>query len=228
MKENYSENLKSSDYKNLSEKLKYKDKNLNERLKNESKNSYEKFDYYLSLAAIGDGRGKLAVVEMLEPLIISSIKRYCPIMREYEDLHSDGIGIVLHLIETWDGKRSFLAYAKAYLKYHYLKTFKYLLDIEEDIRDDEEDSIFETLTSSDNIEEDFLIKEQEGLLQKAIDKLSDRQRQVIILYYYERLGLSEIGTYLGISKWTVVNLKRNAIKNLKKHLMEFKEWELIG
>lgn len=218
MKENYSENLKSSDNKKLGQ-------NSNDM----SKNSYEKFDCFLSLAVIGDGRGKLAVVEMLEPLIISSIKRYCPIMREYEDLHSDGVEIVLHLIDTWDGKRSFLAYAKAYLKYHYLKTFKYLLDIEEDIHEnDEEDSLFDTFVSCDNIEEDFLIKEQKGLLQKAIDKLSDRQRQVIILYYYERLGLSEIGTYLGISKWTVVNLKRNAIKNLKKHLMEFKEWELIG
>lgn len=213
MKENYCKKSNNTDYKKLGQ-------NSNDM----SKNSYEEFDRYLSLAVIGDGRGKLAVVEMLEPLIISSIKRYCPIMREYEDLHSDGVSVVLHLIETWDGKRSFLAYAKAYLKYHYLKTFKYLLDIEEDIHDDdEEDSLFDTFASYDNIEEDFLIKEQEGLLQKAIDKLSDRQRQVIILYYYERLGLSEIGTYLGISKWTVVNLKRNAIKNLKKYLFEFKE-----
>jgi RNA polymerase sigma factor (sigma-70 family) len=185
-------------------------------------NTYEEFNKYLNLAIIGDGMGKLKVIEMLNPLIIASIKRYCPIMREFDDLYSDGVEIVLRLIETYDGKRSFLKYAKSYLKYHYLKTFTYLLEVEEDIHEDEENKIFETIASCDNIEEDFLDKEEEGVLKEAIDRLTDRQRQVIVLYYYERLGLSEIATYLGISKWTVVNLKRNAVENLKKQLKHWK------
>jgi RNA polymerase sigma factor (sigma-70 family) len=94
--------------------------------------------------------------------------------------------------------------------------------VEEDIHEDEENKIFETIASCDNIEEDFLDKEEEGVLKEAIDRLTDRQRQVIVLYYYERLGLSEIATYLGISKWTVVNLKRNAVENLKKQLKHWK------
>lgn len=189
---------------------------------NNKHNTYEEFNRYLNLAIIGDGQGKLKVIEMLNPLIISPIKRYCPIMREFDDLYSDGVEVILRLIETYDGKRSFLKYIKVNLKYHYLKTFTYLLQLEEDIHEDEENEIFETIASCDDIEEDFLDKEVRGILKEAINNLTERQRQVIVLYYYERLGLSEIATYLGISKWTVVNLKRNAIENLKKQLKHWK------
>lgn len=186
----------------------------------EHKNDYKEFDYFLRLAMIGDGYGKLRVVEMLRPLIISSIKKYCPVMREFEDLYADGVEVTLSLIETFDGKRSFLKYAKSYLKYHYLDTYKYLTNVESDMHEDEEVSIFDTIEADTDVEDEYLKKENKWTIREAIKTLTPREQQVINLFYYHRLGLSEIGNYLGISKWTVVNLKRNAITKLRKVLVK--------
>lgn len=186
------------------------------------KNSYDDFDRVLKLALIGEERAKAQLVRMLDPLIISSIKRYCPIFNEYEDLHQDGKAIVLECIEHFNKKYSFLSYVKSNLKFFYLDTYKYLKDVQSDIRDDIDNdcdvSIFDSIASDVDIESDFLESEKLDLLRDGLDRLTDRQRQVIVLFFYERLGLSEIADYLGISKWTVVNLKRNAINSLREFL----------
>ena len=46
--------------------------------------------------------------------------------------------------------------------------------------------------------------------------LSPWQGLVVRLFYYERMSLSEIADFLGISVRTVVNLKSKAIENMKK------------
>ena len=49
--------------------------------------------------------------------------------------------------------------------------------------------------------------------------LTPRQETVVRLFYFERLGLSEIADFLGISKWTVVNLKRTGLENMRKFIL---------
>ncbi|MEQ3347554.1 sigma-70 family RNA polymerase sigma factor [Peptoniphilus senegalensis] len=66
-----------------------------------------------------------------------------------------------------------------------------------------------------DIEGDFLESERLGILKDAIDSLTPRQETVVRLFFYERLGLSEIADFLGISRWTVINLKRNAIEGMR-------------
>ncbi|MBU5669905.1 sigma-70 family RNA polymerase sigma factor [Peptoniphilus sp. MSJ-1] len=184
-------------------------------------NNYEDFDKILKLALIGENRAKAQLVEMLDPLIRSSIKKYCPIFNEFEDLYSDGVAMVLFCIENFDNKRSFLKYVKSYLMYHYLNTYKYLKNFDTHVSDEKGDddlSVFDTLASDEDIEMEFLEGEKLEVLKDALDALTPRQKEVVVLYFYERLGLSEIADYLRISKWTVVNLKRNAIENLRKYI----------
>lgn len=183
-------------------------------------NNYKDFDRVLRSALVGEERAKVKLLDMLEPLIRSSIKKYCPIFNEFDDLYSDGRAIVLSCIEDFDNKRSFLKYVKLSLKYFYLNTYKYLMDVKSDVYDspsDEEESlgIFDTIDAGVDIEGDFLESERLGILKDAIDSLTPRQETVIRLFFYERLGLSEIADFLGISRWTVINLKRNAIEGMR-------------
>lgn len=187
-------------------------------------NDYKDFNRVLRSALVGEERSKVKVLDMLEPLIRSSIKSYCPVFSEFEDLYSDGRAVVLSCIEDFDNKRSFLKYVKSSLKYYYLNTYKYLLNVNSDVHevatDDEEDSldVFNSIDAGVDIEGDFLERERLGILKKAIDSLTPRQETVIRLFFYERLGLSDIANFLGISKWTVVNLKRNAIENMRDYI----------
>lgn len=183
-------------------------------------NNYKDFDRVLRSALVGEERAKVKLLEMLDPLIRSSINKYCPIYSEYEDLYADGRAMVLSCIEDFDNKRSFLKYVKLSLKYFYLNTYKYLMDVKSDVYDspsDEEESlgIFDTIDAGVDIEGDFLESERLGILKDAIDSLTPRQETVVRLFFYERLGLSEIADFLGISKRTVINLKVNAINNMR-------------
>lgn len=183
-------------------------------------NNYKDFDRVLNSALVGEERSKVKLLDMLDPLIRSSIKKYCPIFNEFDYLYSDGRAIVLSCIEDFDNKRSFLKYVKLSLKYFYLNTYKYLMDVNSDIHDspsDDEESlgIFDSLDAGVDIEGDFLEGERLAILKDAIDSLTPRQETVVRLFFYERLGLSEIADFLGISRWTVINLKRNAIKGMR-------------
>lgn len=183
-------------------------------------NNYKDFDRVLNSALVGEERSKVKLLDMLDPLIRSSIKKYCPIFNEFDDLYSDGRAMVLSCIEDFDNKRSFLKYVKLSLKYFYLNTYKYLMDVNSDIHDsptDDEESlgIFDSLDAGVDIEGDFLEGERLAILKAAIDSLTPRQDTVVRLFFYERLGLSEIADFLGISRWTVINLKRNAIKGMR-------------
>lgn len=186
-------------------------------------NDYKDFNRVLRSALVGEERSKVKVLDMLEPLIRSSIKSYCPVFSEFEDLYSDGRAVVLSCIEDFDNKRSFLKYVKLSLKYYYLDTYKYLLNVNGDVHEaacDEEDNldIFDSIDAGVDIEGDFLERERLGILKKAMDSLTPRQETVIRLFFYERFSLFDIANFLGISKWTVVNLKRNAIKNMRDYI----------
>ena len=61
------------------------------------------------------------------------------------------------------------------------------------------------------------------ILADAISKLSDRERMVITLYYYEELTSKEIGKILGVSDSRVSQLHTKAILRLRGRLSRIKE-----
>jgi RNA polymerase sigma-70 factor (ECF subfamily) len=65
-----------------------------------------------------------------------------------------------------------------------------------------------------------LKKEQERLLQAAINRLPERQRQVIVLFYVQNLKYREIAEILGCPEGTVASRLNTAIKNLKPKLKD--------
>jgi RNA polymerase sigma factor for flagellar operon FliA len=99
----------------------------------------------------------------------------------------------------------------------------YILSLEAKISDDAETgdaSLGDIMsdTSSPSPEEVILRKEKEEYLAKAIEKLSESERHVITLYYFDELTLKEIGEVLGLSESRICQIHRSVIKKMKQHL----------
>jgi RNA polymerase sigma factor for flagellar operon FliA len=106
-----------------------------------------------------------------------------------------------------------------------------LLSLDEIFYDDEEGSSrFDFIEDQKSDNPQLKIEEAEAkqILADAIGKLSDRERMVITLYYYEELTSKEIGKILGVSDSRVSQLHTNAILRLRGRLSRIKEALVTG
>jgi len=90
--------------------------------------------------------------------------------------------------------------------------------------DNDELSILETLEAPENMNPDVLIEKQEirDYIIDAIKKLPDKEKKVIVLYYYEDLTLKEIGEVLEVTESRVSQLHTKAIMRLRGRLGRIK------
>lgn len=106
-----------------------------------------------------------------------------------------------------------------------------LLSLDEIFYDDEEGSSrfdFIEDQKSDNPQSKIEEAEAKKILADAISKLSDRERMVITLYYYEELTSKEIGKILGVSDSRISQLHTKAILRLRGRLSRIKEALMHG
>lgn len=66
----------------------------------------------------------------------------------------------------------------------------------------------------------YEIEELKTVLAQAINKLSEREKIVVTLYYYEGLTLAEIGQVLGVTESRVCQLHTKAILQLRARLFD--------
>lgn len=185
---------------------------------------YEVINDLYERARSGDEDAKVVLVSKLNPLVKSSIKKYCPLWDYYEDLYQDGVLIILECLNIHEKEKgTYLNFVKNYLRFYYLNTFKYLLKDEKGKvyfeNSDEESDLISFLEDDFNLEESILNLELSLEIRLALNRLTKRQRQVVILFYYYEFSLEKIGNILGISKWTVINTKRRAMEILKGELV---------
>jgi len=85
-------------------------------------------------------------------------------------------------------------------------------------------SIEETLESSDTYNPDIAAEKEEikKIIAKTLMDLPEREKQVLILYYYEGLTLKEIGTILNVTESRVSQLHTKAIMILRSKLDKIK------
>lgn len=74
----------------------------------------------------------------------------------------------------------------------------------------------------DDPQEAFENKELRNALDRAIEKLPEREKIIVTLYYYEGLTLKEIGEILGITESRVSQLRTKATFGLKSALKNIK------
>lgn len=90
--------------------------------------------------------------------------------------------------------------------------------------DDDDVTVMETLEDKNLIspEDSLEDKEKIDILTKAIDKLKEKDKLVLNLYYYEKLTLKEIGEVLGVSESRVCQLHSRSIRNLRSVMEKIK------
>ncbi|RKJ43548.1 sigma-70 family RNA polymerase sigma factor, partial [bacterium 1XD42-8] len=76
-----------------------------------------------------------------------------------------------------------------------------------------------TVTSSLAKPEEVIEQNELKLMMKeALETLTERERKVIILYYYEELTLKEVSHILGVSESRVSQLHTKGLQKMKKRL----------
>ena len=93
-----------------------------------------------------------------------------------------------------------------------------LLSLDEKVGEGEY-SLIDMISSMDVSPEDEVIKS--GLIARMgeeIDKLSNKERQVISLYYYEELTMKEVAEVLGVSESRVSQIHSEVMQKLKRRL----------
>jgi RNA polymerase sigma factor (sigma-70 family) len=78
-----------------------------------------------------------------------------------------------------------------------------------------------SLSAEQDLVEDEHARVRTQRIQSAIHKLSDRQREVINLRFYNGMGLDEISQLMGLSKQCVSNLLYKSYAVLRARLKEF-------
>ncbi len=86
--------------------------------------------------------------------------------------------------------------------------------------DDESTSISEKIPdeSAETGYEAAERREFNALVEKAIDNLPEKERKVLILYYFEELMLKEIGKILGVSESRISQIHTKALLKLRSRL----------
>lgn len=95
--------------------------------------------------------------------------------------------------------------------------------------DNDELSILETLEAPDSMNPDVLVEKEEirDYIIDAIRKLPEKEKKVIVLYYYEDLTLKEIGQVLEVTESRVSQLHTKAIMRLRGRLGRIKS-NIVG
>lgn len=83
-------------------------------------------------------------------------------------------------------------------------------------------SLMDTLPDDDEDEPGVAMEaaETKFLLARAIEHLSERERIVVVLYYYENMTLAEIGRVLGVTESRVSQMHTAAMLRLRTRLVE--------
>ena len=158
------------------------------------------------------------IVDSYMPLLISMARKF-PSNDYDEDIDQTRM-ILIECIPTYDdSKGTFGNFLKNQLRYHYLDRAKGKIIQSLDYFDQDGNPIVDTISDDYDFESAIVEKEKYKDLYLAISKLSEKNREIIRLKYWEDLSNKEIGDILNISAKTVSNRHSLSLKKLKD-LME--------
>ena len=81
---------------------------------------------------------------------------------------------------------------------------------------------FSNAENEDTPERQYEKQEVKEMLVDAIDKLSEKEKKVITLYYFEDLTLKEISSIMGVSESRISQIHSKAVLRLKSKLGRYK------
>lgn len=99
-----------------------------------------------------------------------------------------------------------------------------MLSLDEHVGDDEDSTLIDYVKSTGLTPEDEILKQNlTEKMAEEIDKLSEKERQVVSLYYYEELTMKEVAEVLDITESRVSQIHTSAMQKLKRRLKDLYE-----
>jgi len=91
--------------------------------------------------------------------------------------------------------------------------------------EDDKISIGESIESPASMNPEIIVEKDEikRVIMKAIQELPDKEKKVLVLYYYEDLTLKEIGHVLGVTESRISQLHTKAIMRLRAKLTSMRK-----
>lgn len=80
---------------------------------------------------------------------------------------------------------------------------------------------FENFGETASADKRLYDEEKKKVISDEIDRLSPKEKQVVALYYYEKLKFSEIAKVLGVTESRVCQIHSKAVLQLKRRLKEY-------
>jgi len=164
------------------------------------------------------------LIKRLYPLISSSINKYYWGDEAFEDMVQEGRIMVIQCINSFNDEKNvpFLGYVKSRLKYLYLSLNKDTKEISlNECFGDEKEELINLISSQEDIEKEFIIKEEIKFLLTAIEELPSRQSQIIKDYYLNEMNITEIAKKYNLTYRTILNTKSNGLKKLREEISKY-------
>lgn len=159
-----------------------------------------------------EGEAVAAVAVGMERLIRATVRKVQPFAKDEENLIGEGFLILMECIDDYDESKG------VPFPFYFRKRFRYFLldDLKRSLRFKMcpvEDAA--SFLADDDVEEEALGESRARELAGMLALLSPQEEQVIRLFYYGSLSLSEVAGVLGVSYQTVANTKSRALRKLR-------------
>ncbi|SHI01017.1 sigma-70 family RNA polymerase sigma factor [Clostridium grantii] len=164
----------------------------------------------------GDSSATEAIINEFMPLVINQAYKYKIPSYDYEDVVQHSILSIIKAIQIYEiGDTSFISFVSKIVKNNnvnlLLSKMKHNREVQrQEILDGSADNYLFTL------EDEVIAWDMIKSLNKAINKLNDVDRKIIIDFYFKRKDLKSIAAEQGVSYRQIHTLKKNAINNVKK------------
>ncbi|MCR4745724.1 MAG: sigma-70 family RNA polymerase sigma factor [Lachnospiraceae bacterium] len=155
---------------------------------------------------------KSAIYEEYSPKVLAYIKARTDSKENAEDICSTVFLKVYEKLDSFDATKASIS------TWIFTITRNTLIDYYRGNKPMSE--VPETISDDTDLDANIMNSEQLETLAEALKKLKEKERKVIILYYYENLKLKEIALQMGMSYQNAKILHLKALKKLRESLEE--------
>lgn len=167
----------------------------------------------------GDETSTEEILKRFNPLLISLAKRFP--YDDFNDMLQDGREVLLRAIKEFDVNKGkeFIGFANMRLNYFFIGRYrKRNLNLSLNVKagDDDEDEIIDLIESRNlSPEDEFFQNNLDEKLKNAFKKLTEKQKNIIELYFFENRSMADIAREMGIGYQSIVKLKNRGIDRLR-------------
>ena len=172
----------------------------------------------------GDKEAKEIILRKFTPLLIKNIIKYFGKNQDFYDLLQEGRVVILQSIRDFDENLGvpFPGYVKRQIFYHYInerKKIREYLILDQPLNDGGFCLMDRLIKEERRLEEDYLSKVEKELLYIGLEKLTPKQKEIILDYYFKGKTLKSIAEKKGLSYQSIIKLKARALKRLQKEIV---------